>query len=313
MIQQVLVSLAVSAATVRGFAFRTGLVHEHAACRPYDYRHRELRMSGMKDGERVVIIGGGIVGASTAYHLTLRGIKPLVIERSEVAAAASGKAGGFLAGGWGSGPTRRMHEVSFEMHEELAETLSVTSYRKIPTLQVRGGVRRGSSPAAWLDGQAMGTMMDPDTAQVTPLELTTKLMEAAQEKGATLRIASVEGVQTTSEGGGDGRRMAGVVLDGGEEIECERVVVCMGPWSVLAEEWFGIPVPMQGIKSTSIVYKGSQAVADDPYALFCGEDSNGCHLEVYPRPTGEVYLCGLGGSDYVNESRLRCVHCRGIF
>lgn len=54
-----------------------------------------------------------------------------------MAAAASGKAGGFLAGGWGSGPTVRMHEVSYDMHEKLAETLGVASYRKIPTLQVR--------------------------------------------------------------------------------------------------------------------------------------------------------------------------------
>lgn len=77
------------------------------------------------------------VGASTAYHLSLRGVKPLVIERSGVACAASGKAGGFLAGGWGSGPTVGLHEVSFDMHEKLAETLGVASYRKIPTLQAR--------------------------------------------------------------------------------------------------------------------------------------------------------------------------------
>lgn len=36
----------------------------------------------------------------------------------------------------------------------------------------------------------------------------------------------------------------------------------------------------QGIKSTSIVFRGSEAVANDPYALFCAEDRNGCHLEV---------------------------------
>lgn len=36
----------------------------------------------------------------------------------------------------------------------------------------------------------------------------------------------------------------------------------------------------QGIKSTSIVFAGSNAVAEDPYALFCAEDRNGCHLEV---------------------------------
>lgn len=37
---------------------------------------------------------------------------------------------------------------------------------------------------------------------------------------------------------------------------------------------------LQGIKSTSIVFKGSEQVAEDPYALFCAEDRNGCHLEV---------------------------------
>ncbi|CAN0476652.1 unnamed protein product, partial [Hapterophycus canaliculatus] len=44
-----------------------------------------------------------------------------------------------------------------------------------------------------------------------------------------------------------------------------------------------LPGSSQGIKSTSIVFKGSQQVADDPYALFCAEDRNGCHLEVRGR------------------------------
>ncbi|CAN0194202.1 unnamed protein product, partial [Laminaria digitata] len=156
------------------------------------------------------------------------------------------------------------------------------------------GARKGSSPAPWLDGKATGSMMDPDTAQVTPLELTTKLMEAAKARGAEVRIATVSGVssapvsdeakeESEKDGGGNeegGRRITAVVLEDGGEIPCDRVIVAMGPWSCLAEEWFNIPVPMQGIKSTSIIFGGSQAVADDPYALFCAEDRNGCHLEV---------------------------------
>ncbi len=46
---------------------------------------------------QVVICGGGIIGASIAYHLTLMGVEPIVVEQCSIAAAASGKAGGFLA------------------------------------------------------------------------------------------------------------------------------------------------------------------------------------------------------------------------
>lgn len=61
----------------------------------------------------------GIHGASLAYYLTKMGEKPLVIERSGVAAAASGKSGGFLAREWGSGPTVALHQKSFDLHKQL--------------------------------------------------------------------------------------------------------------------------------------------------------------------------------------------------
>ncbi|CAM9856418.1 unnamed protein product, partial [Discosporangium mesarthrocarpum] len=162
-----LVLFAVHTVCNPAFSFSAGFVPErgYLSGRPFT-RQAVTTMSTMKEGEKVVIIGGGIVGASTAYHLTLRGVKPVVIERSAVAAAASGKAGGFLAGGWGSGSTRALHEISFAMHEELAQTLGISSYRKIPTLQVRGGVRKGTPPAPWLDGKATASLMDPDTAQI---------------------------------------------------------------------------------------------------------------------------------------------------
>ena len=41
---------------------------------------------------RVIICGGGVIGACTAYFLRRHGIEVIVVERTEVAAAASGKA-----------------------------------------------------------------------------------------------------------------------------------------------------------------------------------------------------------------------------
>jgi glycine/D-amino acid oxidase-like deaminating enzyme len=45
----------------------------------------------------VVICGGGVIGACTGYFLARQGIDVTVVERSEVASSASGKAGGFLS------------------------------------------------------------------------------------------------------------------------------------------------------------------------------------------------------------------------
>ena len=109
--------------------------------------------------KRIVILGGGIHGAATAYYLSELGAKPIIIEKSSIAAAASGKAGGFLAREWGSGPTIQLHTVSYDLHANLAKTLGVTSYREIPTLSVNGN-RKGRVNASWLDGRASSTVME---------------------------------------------------------------------------------------------------------------------------------------------------------
>ena len=265
--------------------------------------------TGSSDPEsvgRVVILGAGLHGAALAYYLTQRGVKPLVVERKEVAAAASGKGGGFLARDWGDAITRQLHKVSFELHKELAETLGIESYRRIPVLSVSPGARtaRTRDLCPWLDGEiADSSMMDPDGgAQVAPYELCTKLMDAAIAGGAELRIGAAEGVVTEPETEGL-ERVTGVVVDG-ETMPADRVCVCLGPWAALMQDWFNIQVPMTGIKSTSIVFKSEEPV--EPFALFCGEDDRfGTHLEVYPRSSGEVYMCGIGGSEYVDARMLR--------
>ena len=257
-------------------------------------------MAASAPAPKIVIAGAGLHGSALAYYLTRRGVKPIVVEQHSVAAAASGKGGGFLARDWGSGPTTQLHKVSYALHEELAETLGISSYRKIPVLRVSPGKRtkRTTDICPWLDGEiADSSYMDQDGgAQVAPLELCTKLMDAAVAAGAELRIGKVEGIVTDAEAEG-GQRVTAVKVDG-EELACSQFVCTMGPWAALAQDWFDIPVPMTGIKSTSIVFKDTSAEVE-PFALLCGEDDRfGTHLEVYPRNSGEVYLCGIGGSEY---------------
>ena len=262
---------------------------------------------------RVVILGGGIHGVSIAFHLTQQQpqltatpLSVTLLERASVAAAASGKSGGFLAREWGSGPTVQLHHQGFDLHETLAKRLGITSYRRIETLSVDGSVK-GQNIASWLDRQASSTSMGTPTAQVTPLELTTKMWQAATVDGhATL----VHGVAAGLQRDATTRRVTGVLVDDGSGaatvLPADVVVVALGPWSgVFAEDHLGITLPMEGVKSTSIVYNSVQALSTEPYALFCGEDANDCHLELYPRHDLSLYVCGCGGSDYVSGDRLR--------
>ena len=125
--------------------------------------------------------------------------------------------------------------------------------------------------------------MDSATAQVTPLELTQKLMQAAISSGAEYRDGIVDGVSIVN------GRVEGVSISGQGILPANKVVICAGPWSgVMVEDFFGIHMPMEGIKSTSLVYSNNEAVRQEPYACFCAEDENDCHLELYPRPNGDV-------------------------
>ena len=69
---------------------------------------------------RVLICGGGVIGACIAYFLSKRGVRPVIFERTALACAASGKSGGFLALDWCDGtPLEQLARRSFALHERL--------------------------------------------------------------------------------------------------------------------------------------------------------------------------------------------------
>ncbi len=73
---------------------------------------------------RVIICGAGVIGTSIAYHLSRRGAKPIVIDRTGVACAASGKSGEFIALDWCDGtPLQALARRSFALHAQLPEEL----------------------------------------------------------------------------------------------------------------------------------------------------------------------------------------------
>jgi glycine/D-amino acid oxidase-like deaminating enzyme len=246
---------------------------------------------------RVIICGGGVIGASIAYFLSRRGVKPIVVERTGIACAASGKSGGFLARHWCDGtPLQQLARHSFDLHAELAEHGSedwgyrrVTTYGGVgaATAHTRGGTT--PNPMDWVSshievGQQLGSTQD--TAQVHPVLFTAATMRAAEAHGAELRLGTVTGMRQAA------GRVTGVEVDGAV-INADAVIVAMGPWSIVAGAWLPLPA-VYGLKGHSLVFATGDAIP--PEALFLEFDEAGGAVqspEFFPRPDGTIYVCAI--------------------
>ncbi|MFN8633540.1 MAG: FAD-dependent oxidoreductase [Chloroflexota bacterium] len=245
---------------------------------------------------RVVVCGGGVIGASTAYFLSRRGADVTVVERAGVACASSGKAGAFLALDWCVGsPLDALARRSFALHAQLPGEIDadwgyhrVTTYSGFaaPFRETRG---RGSRDLSWLSDDVVvsGQIGSPQTtAMVHPRLFTEALIGAAQARGAELRIGTVTGIVRN----GDGSTVRGVELDGEEILEADAVVVAMGPWSILAAGW--LPLPMiQAYKGHSVIYETGQSVPGQALFLEFRESSGAVVApELFPRSDGTTYI-----------------------
>jgi glycine/D-amino acid oxidase-like deaminating enzyme len=248
---------------------------------------------------RVLICGGGVIGASIAYFLSRRGVSATVIERVGLASAASGKAGGFLAVDWCDGtPLEPLARRSFTLHRRLANEITgdwgyrrVTTYGGVAGHQSRFRLHRNSHPIDWLStdvtvDQVLGST--ETTAQVHPGKFSIAMMQAAQAQGAQLRFGQVTGVVCN-----ESRSIVkGVEVDG-ETVEGDAVVIAMGPWSILVAQWLPVPAVF-GLKGHSLVFDTGTKLP--PEALFLEyREANGAlgSPELFPRADGTTYVCAI--------------------
>ncbi len=243
-----------------------------------------------------MVCGAGVIGASVAYFLARRGVAVTIVERSGVACAASGKSGGFLALDWcDDSPLGPLARASFTLHAELARQLGTDyGYRRVETFMLRaregGTVPGGHRVAAprWLDGAGVVTAAlgsTETTAQVHPARFTTALVDAARARGSELRIGCVEDVVPR-----DGAA-CGVRVDG-ETLEADAVVLAMGPWTGrLARR---LPLPrIRGLKGYSVTLVGAEVPAHALFVDYCTAGGRTLEPEIFPRPDGDVYVCGM--------------------
>jgi glycine/D-amino acid oxidase-like deaminating enzyme len=241
----------------------------------------------------VVVCGAGVIGAAVAYFLSRRGVAVTVVERSGVACAASGKSGGFLALDWcDDSPLGPLARASFALHAELAKALGTDyGYRRVDTFMLaareRGRVAGGHrvTPPGWLDGDGVVTAAlgsTATTAQLHPARFTQALLDAARVRvrvGLVSEVLHREGV-------------ARGVSVGGERLEADAVVLAMGPWTGRALRGVRLPA-VHGLKGYSVTLAAADVPAHSLFVDYRTAGGRALEPEIFPRPDGEVYVCGM--------------------
>ncbi|MCI0440208.1 MAG: FAD-binding oxidoreductase [Chloroflexi bacterium] len=219
----------------------------------------------------ILIIGGGIAGASTAWHLAIRGHDVALVERGEIASEASGVNNGTIgAMGWGaipslddylttgsleifrtlqldlgydiefrqSGALRAIHdERQYDFTRERVERLRAQGYR-VELL----GIREARAIEPHASPELLGFMHSPLTAQADPVKATRAFADAARKEGA--RILTGHDV-TSIEQGGDG---AYRVTTSQGEIRAETLALAAGAWCGPVGKMLGLSIPIVPVR-----------------------------------------------------------------
>ncbi len=236
-------------------------------------------MADLPSRAQVVVVGGGVVGCSVAYHLTKLGrTDVLLLEQGTLSCGTTWHAAGLV------GPLRateagtRLVQYSAELYASLeAETGLSTGYRNVGGVIVARTedrmtqLRRTAANAAAYDlgcelitparaqelwppmqvDDLLGAIWLPGDGKVNPADLTQSLARGARLRGATV----VERVRVTGfdlADGPAGRRVTGVQTDRGT-VECETLVNCAGQWAKALGDLAGVTVPLHSAEHFYVV------------------------------------------------------------
>ncbi|MGL5819463.1 MAG: NAD(P)/FAD-dependent oxidoreductase, partial [Phycicoccus sp.] len=222
---------------------------------------------------RVVVVGGGVVGVSTAYHLARLGeTDVLLLEQGVLTCGTTWHAAGLVGLLRASESGTRLVQYSAELYARLeSETGLSTGYRQVGGLVVARtpermtALRRVAANAAAYDldcdvltaAQAgerypllrtddlQGAVWLPGDGTANPADLTQALARGARNRGVVIRErVRVTGFDVVEDATApNGRRVAGVRTDAGD-VECEVVVDCAGQWAKAVGALAGVGVPL---------------------------------------------------------------------
>ena len=234
-----------------------------------------LQNPTLPSSAKAVVIGGGIVGCSTAYHLAKLGWSDTVLlEKHKLTSGSTFHAAGLVGQLRTSANITQLLGNSVELYKTLeAETGQATGWK------MNGGLRLACNEERWtevkrqattaksfglemhlltpIEAQTLWPLMDvddvvgaaflPTDGQANPSDITMALARGARMHGVTicedtevLQIEVVDGV------------IRAVVTDQGR-IECEKVVVCGGQWTRALAATVGVNVPLVSVEHQYVI------------------------------------------------------------
>jgi glycine cleavage system aminomethyltransferase T/glycine/D-amino acid oxidase-like deaminating enzyme len=235
-----------------------------------------LQTTGNLPGRaRVVIIGGGVIGASVAYHLTALGwTDVLLLEQGQLSCGTTWHAAGLVGQLRASEAGTRLVQYSTRLYERLErETGQSAGFRRCGGLIVaRTPDRMTALRRTDATGQAFGIECEllsaaqaaerypllrsddlvgalwlPGDGRADPVDLTAALARGARQRGAVIRErVRVTGILTVN------GRATGVRTDSGD-VEAEVVVNCAGQWAKQVGAMAGVTVPLHSAEHFYVV------------------------------------------------------------
>ena len=262
---------------------------------------------------RVVIVGGGIVGCSMAYHLTALGWKDvLLLEQGKLAGGTSWHAAGLVGQLRTSNSLTRINKYSVELYQRLAsETGCETGWNEVGSLivgtseermtQLRrtaamaevfgveahiiGGDEAGERWPLMRVDDVLGAVWLPHDGKVKPEGVVNALATGAKNRGA----AVIEGVRVDDVIMKDGRAR-GVRTNRGD-VAADWVILCCGMWTRQLGLKMGLDIPLYPVEHHYIVSEpiegvdANRPVGRDPNEMiyFRSEDDGSIMLGAFQK------------------------------
>ncbi len=238
----------------------------------------------MKTHARVVVIGGGVVGVSTLYHLAKKGWSDVVlIERKELTSGSTWHAAGLLPLFNMSYSVGQIHKYSVKFYSELEqETGQNVGFKKVSNIRLARQPDRWDEfmyyagiaetigihvnkltpkqlkevwPLCETDG-IIGALQHPDDGYIQPADLTQALAKGARTRGAEIyRNTAVIGIEQKPNG-------EWLVKTDKGDITCEHVVSCSGNFARKTGAMVGLDIPVIPVEHQYIVTEPHPAIRE---------------------------------------------------